>query len=215
MKTVHIVASRISNLFNISDAVRNIGYDVKLVHSADDMKDAGFLLLPGVGAFRDGIRVLGENGLAEGIHEHVSKGRPLLGICLGMQLLMQKSEEFGEYKGLGLIGGTARRFPNEDKEGHACKVPNVGWMQVRAENNDPKYDTIRDSVNDRYFYLVHSYYVVPDNTQDVFATASYGGLDYCVMIQKQNIWGCQFHPELSAHAGLNLLNKIIEGAGKV
>src|SRR5262249_17906714 len=143
-------------------------------------------ILPGVGAFGDAIQNLRRDGLDATLRDAVASGTPLLGLCLGLELLFSESEEFGRHEGLGLIPGRVRRF-----DGPGLRVPHVGWNQVMELQADPLLEGVPEG---NYFYFVHSYYVEPDRSEDALAWTAYGRL-FCSIARRGNVWGAQFHPE--------------------
>jgi imidazole glycerol-phosphate synthase subunit HisH len=190
----------IGNLASVRKAFAKVGAVAKVTSSPDEIAGAERLVLPGVGAFGKAAEHLAEHGLAEPVRKAISDGKPFLGICLGMQLLFETSEEAPGIKGLGLFKGNVRRF-----EG-VTKVPQIGWNEVRQARSSPLFASIPESA---FFYFVHSYYVVPRDSTSVLAFADYGG-EYAAAVGKGNVWGVQFHPEKSQAWGLALLKNFAE-----
>lgn len=218
-RKIAVVDYGLGNLFSVERAFRYIGAEVKITSEAKDIKNADYLVLPGVGAFGDGMSGLRERGLIEPITEFVESGRPFLGICLGMQLLMISSEEFGEHQGLGLVEGRVVRL-KEGKE--RVKVPHVGWnslmlpgfiahdKQNEADRSNLWNNTLLEGINPGMFvYFVHSYAVVPDDPQNILAETKYGDNTFCSVLRKRNIFACQFHPERSGKIGLNIYKQFL------
>lgn len=198
-----IIDYGVGNLFSLSSSLKSLGEEVKVSGNASDIKSADRLILPGVGAFGDAAKKLRENGLDKLIIEQASEGKPLLGICLGMQLLFDKSYEYGEYQGLGLIPGEV--VPMQGKIPEKLKIPHIGWnaLQLTADSPIFKYITKNEHV-----YFVHSYY--GENCGgSVIATAGYGR-DLTAAVQNGKVYGCQFHPEKSGQTGLNILRAFCE-----
>jgi glutamine amidotransferase len=167
----------------------------------DVVRGAKRLILPGVGAFGDAMENLRRSGLDRAILDAVRAGTPLLGLCLGLQLLFGESEEFGQHEGLCLIPGKVRKFQGQD-----LRVPHVGWNQVEGvRHQDPLLGGIPDG---SYFYFVHSYYVEPESAADVVCRTEYG-LPFCSVARRGNVWGAQFHPEKSQAAGRQLLRNFL------
>jgi glutamine amidotransferase len=166
--------------------------------------DAGAVVLPGVGAFRDCMRNLESMSLTEAIVRSIRKGKPYLGIFLGLQVLFTESEEFGVYKGLDILKGKVVRFRVD------LKVPHMGWNNVKILNRPPIFDGIED---ESFFYFVHSFYVVPDE-KDVVATTTDYGITFTSMVWKENILATQFHPEKSQETGLRILKNFGDFARK-
>jgi glutamine amidotransferase len=207
-KNIVILDYGLGNVKSISNALRKIGIEPNLTSNLDLILKADSLILPGVGAFSKGIDNLKQKGLFEAIHEYVKTGKPLLGICLGMQMLMDQSEEFGTNNGLGLIKGKVIKLPNSKdfKE----KIPHVSWNEI----NEPKIglwnETILDRIDNKSdFYFVHSFYTVPKFESNILATTNYAGIDFCSAIQNENVFGTQFHPEKSGKMGLLILSNFI------
>jgi len=193
---IAIVDYGIGNLASVRKAFAKVGAEAKVTSSPDEIAGAEKVVLPGVGAFGKAVEHLAEHGLVEPVSKAIADGKPFLGICLGMQLLFEASEEAPGVKGLGLLKGNVKRF-----EG-VPKVPQIGWNEVRQAKSSPLFASIPESA---YFYFVHSYYVVPRDSATVLAFADYGG-EYAAAVGKDNVCGVQFHPEKSQAWGLALLN---------
>ncbi len=200
---IQIVDYRLGNLFSIQQACRHAGLEAFVSHSAETLDQVDGIILPGVGAFGNAMSHLSELDLIEPLTRAVRLGKPLLGICLGMQLLFDSSEEFGAHQGLGLLPGSVRRLPDQTSESRKLRVPNTGWNRVELPEErvtDCNSWGLRDGA---FMYFVHSYHVVPDMASDNLAFTEYGQFRYCSAVQRKNIMGVQFHPERSAEAGLN------------
>jgi len=205
-----ILDLQISNIRSVVNAFRVVGHDPQVIKTAGEIVGADLLVLPGVGAFRAAMKRIREAGLADPLRRHaLEEKKPLLGICLGMQLLADRSEENGDTEGLGLIPGTVLRL-NGDQEGVA--VPNIGWHEVQKTRTDSLFPTALDGA---YFYHVHSYHLVPREDEAVAATIMFGHDRIATAVQKGNIAGVQFHPEKSQDAGLNLIASIMAGFGRL
>ncbi len=166
-------------------------------------------MLPGVGAFRDCIQNLREGGFVEPLLGHVKAGKPLLGICVGMQMLFDQSEEFGLHQGLGLIPGRVQRFPAGMVEGdERLKVPHMGWNSIHLRRPSPLFRGIEEG---SFVYFVHSYYCAAQDPSDVAASCRYGEVEFCASVWRDNIMATQFHPEKSQSIGL----KIFDNFGKM
>ena len=200
---VAIIDYGVGNLFSLKSSLDSLG--VKAVVTADKsvLQNAERIILPGVGAFGDAAAKLRQSGLSEFIKEQAKEGKPLLGICLGMQLLLDKSYEYGEHEGLGLISGEIR--PISDVIPSDLKIPHIGWnaLSFTKENTLFKYINNGDHV-----YFVHSFYATNCN-DSVIATAEYGAA-LTAAVAKDNVFGCQFHPEKSGSVGLNILRAFCE-----
>ena len=188
----------VGNLFSIKSSLDVIGAESVVTSDENVLRSADKIILPGVGAFRDARRKLSESGLDKVIIEEAKKGKPILGICLGMQLLFDKSYEYGEYEGLGLIKGEIR--PIVDVIGEGLSIPHIGWNPLIFKKKTPLFKYLNDG---DCVYFVHSYYAA-SCTQSVTATAEYG-CELTASAEEGNVYGCQFHPEKSGKAGLNIL----------
>ena len=190
-----IIDYKVGNLHNLKNALDFSSVDNRLVSVADDVRKANRILLPGVGAFAPAMEQLRKSGMLDVIQEKVEGGTPLLGICVGAQLLMDQSEEDGTHVGLGWIPGKVKRF------NHQLKIPQMGWNEVSQEKEDPLFQGVDDMM---HFYFVHSYHLLVENSEHVLGLSSYG-YDFASVVRKDNLWGVQFHPEKSQNAGLQLL----------
>lgn len=193
------------NLRSVMHALNHLRVDgLRLARTPDDLIGADKIILPGVGAFGAGMQQLHQQGLVEPLREAVAAGVPYLGICLGMQFLFDASDEMGNHAGLGILRGKVTRFP----ETLPLKVPHMGWNQLHVREAARLFERVQ---KEAYFYFVHSYYCLPDAESDVAATADYG-MPFCVAVQRDNIYGVQFHPEKSQRAGLQLLRYFVDMA---
>ena len=190
-----IIDYKVGNLYNLKNALDFSGVENQLVSHTDEVRKADRILLPGVGAFGPAMEHLRNSGMQEALQEKVLAGTPLLGICLGAQLLMDESEEDGSRVGLGWIPGKVKRFQ------HELKIPQIGWNQVSQQQKDPLFKNVADEM---HFYFVHSYHLNPENSEHVLGLSNYG-YDFAAVVCKDNLWGVQFHPEKSQNAGLQLL----------
>lgn len=199
---IAIVDYGMGNLQSVRKALAYIHCDAVITDEAAAIRSADGLIVPGVGAFGPAMEALKSKGLDEAIREFAATGKPVLGICLGMQLFMDSSEEGAEgepIRGLGLIPGKVVKFPYEQTVAQGLKVPQIGWNALEDVTGDLL--TEGDHV-----YFVHSYYCIPDNEADAAAKTTYG-IKYCVSLQRDNIFATQFHPEKSGEAGLQILIK--------
>lgn len=188
------------NLRSVENAISAVGGAPRLSSDPEEVRRSSRLILPGVGAFGDAMANLRSGGLDRALIDAVASGVPLLGLCLGLQLLFSESDEFGRHEGLALIPGRVRRF---DVPG--LHVPHVGWNQLESLRNDPLLEGVPEGT---YFYFVHSYFVEPDMPDDVLAWTSYGGM-FCSVARRRSVWGAQFHPEKSQDAGRRLLGNFL------
>jgi len=204
---IAIIDSGIANLRSAQKGFERVGADAKVVDDPRALHDASGIVLPGVGAFRDGIAKLQDGGFVEPLLRAIEAGKPVLGICLGLHFLFSESEEFGHHKGLNIIKGRVVRFPDAVESGSGgetrarLKVPHMGWNRIRIERQAPIFKGIPDG---GFFYFVHSYYVAPEDTGVVAATTEYG-LRFTSILWRDNLFACQFHPEKSQTLGLQLL----------
>lgn len=195
------------NLRSVQKGFERVGFEAVVTADPRVILEADRVVLPGVGAFRDCMRNLEQGGFVEPILKVIQDGRPFLGICVGMQLLLTDSTEFGRYQGLNVIPGHVLRFPEGMKDaGEALKVPHMGWNQLSISRRSQVFDGIDDGTN---VYFVHSYFARPDDTLVVAATTTYG-LEFCSAIWKDNIVATQFHPEKSQEKGLRILKNFGE-----
>lgn len=192
---IAIVDYGMGNLRSVEKGFLKVGVDVKVVTDAKKVDDAEGIVLPGVGAFRDCIRNLEKMSLIRPVLRSIEKGKPYLGICLGLQVLFSESEEFGICQGMDVLKGKVKRF------NMGLKVPHMGWNNVKIIKRPPIFKGIYD---ESFFYFVHSYYVVPDNIDIIAATTDYG-IPFTSMVWKDNIFATQFHPEKSQKMGLRIL----------
>lgn len=211
MVKITLVDYGIGNILSVQRAFEYCGAQVMTTDDPQTIKNADFLVLPGVGAFADGMRGLSERGLNEAILEFVSKERPFLGICLGMQMMMGESEEFGVHEGLGLIPGRVVRIPDQDVHGIRQKIPHIGWNSLVLPGEKANWKgTILEGIEiGETVYFVHSFTAVPINPTNRLADAYYNGQLISAAIQSGYLYGCQFHPEKSGVTGLKIINNFL------
>lgn len=198
-----IIDYGMGNLKSVKKALIALDFKAEITADPEDILKADKVILPGVGAFRDAIQTLNETSLSEAIREVVKKGTPLLGICLGMQLMFDKSYEYGEYEGLGLLPGEIIHFKPENmlqEHGERLKVPHMGWNNLEIVKADPLFKGIEDGSS---VYFVHSYYL--ETSEDIVSGYTTYGSHIAVAAQKDNIFATQFHPEKSGTIGLQIL----------
>ncbi len=201
---IAIIDYGVGNLFSLKSSFEAIGAEIIVTNNPDEIRRADKILLPGVGAFEDAAKKLRDSGLAGIILEEVKNGKPLLGICLGMQLLFEKSFEYGEHEGLGLIKGEIR--PISDVIPKELKIPHIGWNALHFKGEpSPIFKNIKDG---DFVYFVHSYYGA-NCDESVIATSEYGA-ELTAAVASNNVFGCQFHPEKSGEVGLNILRAFCE-----
>lgn len=190
-----IIDYGIGNLHSVSKALEKLGFENQISKDPDVVEKARALILPGVGSFGEAIEQIEKNNLIEVIRYSVQKEKPILGICLGLQLLFEKSQESTKKKGLSFIKGEVRKLPPTNK------VPHMGWNKILFTENNPFQESIP---NGRFFYFAHSYYVVPESEEIVVGISNYNVV-IPVIIKQNNIWGVQFHPEKSSKWGIHFL----------
>ena len=208
---VTVIDYGLSNLRSVQNALTHCGAEVELTNSPADVRAAEALVLPGVGAFRDGMAGLERLGLVEVIRQKAAEGTPLLGICLGMQMLFGESEEFGTCPGLGLIPGRVVKIPDTDVQGNPQKVPHIRWDPLfpaggRADFNGTVLEKVAAG---QECYFIHSYEAKPADEADRLADTRYGGRTVCAVAAYGSVVGCQFHPEKSGPVGLSILSQFI------
>ena len=200
---ISIIDYGVGNLFSLKSSLAALGWQARVTGDPAEIRNSEKLILPGVGAFADAARKLQDSGLADLVCELAGEGMPLLGICLGMQLLFQRSFEYGEHPGLGLIAGSVRPIADVVPEG--LKIPHIGWNALHLKGSHPlmRYTREGDCV-----YFVHSYYAA-DCDPAVIATTEYGA-ELTAAVASGNVYGCQFHPEKSGSVGLGILRAFCE-----
>lgn len=203
---IAIVDYGVGNLFSLRSSFAAIGIDAVATSDPEVIKNAEKIILPGVGAFEDAAKKLSETGLGELVIKEARQGKPVLGICLGMQMLFERSFEYGEHKGLGLIKGEIR--PISDVIPKDLKIPHIGWNALIFKKNSPLFKYINEG---DCVYFVHSYYAAGCE-ESISATAEYGS-ELCASVESGNVYGCQFHPEKSGNVGLNILRAFAETEG--
>lgn len=199
---IAIIDSGIANLRSVQKGFERVGHKAKIVETPQALRDAHGIVLPGVGAFADGIAKLKGAGFIEPLLREIERGKPLLGICLGLHFLFSESEEFGLHQGLNLLPGRVRRFPDQPQ----LKIPHMGWNRVHLTKEVPIMKGIPEG---SYFYFVHSYYVEPSHEAVVAAVTEYG-IPFTSMVWQANLFATQFHPEKSQTFGLQLLKNFGE-----
>ncbi|WP_347548819.1 imidazole glycerol phosphate synthase subunit HisH [Pseudalkalibacillus hwajinpoensis] len=197
---IGIIDYGMGNLYSVSKALERLGYDYFVSEVEEDLAKATGLILPGVGSFRDAMSILTETGLRTFIEKEVEAGKPLLGICLGMQLLFEESHENGHAEGFSFLPGKVKKFPGKDASGLTYKVPHMGWNRLVHQ----KDSFLMNEVGDEHVYFVHSYYVDTDDRDVLIASADYVE-EVPAVVGKGKVFGTQFHPEKSSHAGLTIL----------
>ena len=201
-KIITIVDYECGNIYSLLRILDKFGYKVELTNNPDKIKNADKVILPGVGSFKTGIDNLKKNNLDDAINFFLRRGNHILGICLGMQLLMEKSYEFGEHKGLGLIKGEVIKL----EKGQNYPIPHIGWSQIIFSNSKVESNFFLKNISKAsYFYFIHSYQVKNANKEEALCYTNYGKNYFSSIINENNIFGTQFHPEKSGRAGEKLL----------
>ena len=193
----------VGNLFSLCSSLTYIGQQAVVTADKDVIRQADKLILPGVGAFADAAKKLRDSGLDEVLREEVARGKDVMGICLGMQMLFEKSYEFGEHDGLGLLKGAV--VPMQGVIPSELKIPHIGWNELHFDKTHPLFRYLKEG---DCVYFVHSYFAT-DCADSVIATAEYGK-ELTAAVAKDNVMGCQFHPEKSGDVGLNILRAFLE-----
>lgn len=200
---VAVIDYGVGNLFSLCCSLEAIGADSKVTSDPDEIRRADKIILPGVGAFEDAARKLHDSGLDQVVIDEANSGKPLLGICLGMQMLFEESHEYGSYKGLGLLKGSIE--PLKGFVPNGLKIPQMGWNKLIIKKDNPLFKYIKE---EDCVYFVHSYYAHATD-DSVIATTEYG-VEVTAAVSKGNIFGCQFHPEKSGDVGLKILKAFCE-----
>ena len=202
---IAIVDYGVGNLFSLQSSLRSLGLETEVTADAGAFRTADRIILPGVGAFGDARAKLDATGLVPVLLEEAERGKPLLGLCLGMQMLFDRSFEYGEHSGLGLIPGEVV-FLGDALEDKTLKVPHMGWNSLEIVKDDPLF---RYFQNGEYVYYVHSFYA-GRCAESTLGTSRYGNVAVTGAVRRGNVWGTQFHPEKSGDAGLRLLRAFAE-----
>ncbi len=197
---IAIIDYGMSNLRSVRHAFEYLGTDARIVDDPTTLRNARAIVLPGDGAFGPATENLRGFGWLEPMHEAIARGVPFLGICLGMQLLFDSSQENGEHRGLGILRGRVKKFPRD-----AGKIPQIGWNQLRVNPTSRFLADVRDGT---YAYFVHSYYCEADDANAIAARTEYG-IEYASVVEHDNVWGAQFHPEKSGADGLKMLGNFL------
>lgn len=194
---IAIVDFKLSNLFSVAHACESVGIKAKITADPKDLEKADGVILPGVGAFGDAMKNLDFFGLTAAIKKHISNNKPFMGVCLGMQLLFDKSDEFGEHKGLGVFKGNVTKFNNKVAS-KKIRVPHIGWDKIDIRRNSGLFKGVPDQT---FMYFVHSYFCNPKDRDIIAATTNYEGFEFVSAVSSENVYAIQFHPEKSGKNG--------------
>lgn len=208
-KYVVIVDYGLGNLFSIEQACKYLGYSTTLSSKPDIILRASNIILPGVGSFEVAMRQLYKYNLIETLQNFVKTGKPIMGVCLGMQLLFNESNEFGKHNGLGFIEGSVIKFP-EMINNQKIRIPHIGWNTIYKGDLDWYNSPLQYTHNESLMYFVHSYYVKPDSKENILTYSNYEGFEFCSAVKKDNILGFQFHPEKSGKEGLMIYDNFLK-----
>ena len=200
---IAIIDYGVGNLFSLKSSLREIGAEAVVTSDEKVIAEADRIILPGVGAFEDAARKLRESGMAEVVKREAAAGKPMMGICLGMQLMFDVGYEYGVHEGLGLIKGSVRPIADVIPEGY--KIPHIGWNLLKFKQESPLFKYIKE---DDYVYFVHSYYAA-ECDEAVIAVTEYGA-ELTAAVANGNVYGCQFHPEKSGEVGMKILKAFME-----
>lgn len=210
MTTVGVINYGVGNLRSVHNALNHVGAKPVISEDASTLMNCDRIIFPGVGAFAYGMAELVKRGLHEVVHSACEKGKPLLAICVGMQLLFDRSSEFGNHEGLGIVSGDVEQFPKNANQESTLRLPNVGWLPVsrKAASGGISETVLKDVDETSRFYFIHSFHA-PAHTPNTAATASYAGHDFTAIVARDNLIGTQFHPEKSGSDGLRLLANFV------
>ena len=203
LKNVIIIDYQLGNLYSVKQACDTVGINAKISCEKDDILNADALILPGVGAFIEAMNNLKKLNLDLAIIQKVKSGVPIFGICLGLQLLFTESEEFGAGKGLDLISGVIKRFP-EQYQNKKIRVPQIAWNTIYNHDQDWRKTALKEIRNNEFMYFIHSYYVEPQDKNNILTQTNYDGVEFCSSVNYQNIFATQFHPEKSSDKGISI-----------
>ena len=206
---IGIVDYSLGNLYNIERSLKYLGYTVKFIQQSKDLENIDGLILPGVGSFSVGMQNLKKSNLDQGIQNFVKSGKPLLGICLGMQILASSSEEFGQHQGLNLIPGKVSHIGDTNSDDSPRKVPSIGWKNINVKQSTNTFNNALSLHENQSVYFVHSFHFLPEDEGHLIASYDYGDTKISAAVQKDNIIGYQFHPEKSGQNGLKILESFL------
>lgn len=200
---IAIIDYGVGNLGSVLNAFKYLGYDAKVTSNKEEILNADKVVLPGVGAFKDAMDAFREKGFVEVINKVIESNKPILGICVGMQMLFEYSNEFGRHKGLGIMKGEIIKF--KESKDNSYKIPQMGWNQIEVVDDNP----LLKGLNGKDVYFVHSYHLT-GNDENIIAYTEYAGVKYGSAVKSNNVYACQFHPEKSGETGLQILRNFGE-----
>ena len=209
-KKITIIDYGCGNILNLARAIKFVGYEVDVTHDKNKIINSSYVILPGVGAFGNAMKQIEKYNLHNTILEYAKSNKPLLGICLGMQILLTVSYEFGVHKGLGLIEGKVIKISNEKNK--EIKIPHMGWNEIYPNNNKKEWKNkiLKNSSIGKSFYFVHSFVCITKDHDSTIAVCNYSDISIPAVVATGNVFGCQFHPEKSADNGLAVLKNFCE-----
>ena len=205
---IAVIDYQLSNMFSIKNALSILGFEVEITSDYSTILSCDGAILPGVGSFPEAIDNIKELNLDNAIKDFIASGKTFVGICLGFQLLFDKSDEIEDTFGLGILSGEVKSFSALNNK---IRIPHVGWNNIKKKqvpNIKNNFDPLMKLKDQEYFYFVHSFYVEPEDNRDIYTTTEYGGHNFCSSILKDNIFACQFHPEKSGKKGIRILSEI-------
>ena len=210
MKKITIIDYGCGNILNLIRAIKFLGYEIETTNNKKKIMNSTNVILPGVGAFGNAMKQINKYNLKDAILEYANSNKPLLGICLGMQILLTKSYEFGIHEGLGLIEGSVVKIPSEQNK--KIKIPHTGWNEIYPSNGQKEWKNkiLENSLIEKDFYFVHSFICLTTKPSSTIAVCNYSGITIPAVVSINNIFGCQFHPEKSSDNGLNILKNFCE-----
>jgi len=215
-KRVIILDYQLGNLFSVKQACHSVGVDAEISSDKNAIATADAVILPGVGAFMEAMNNLRSLDLISPLNDFVASSKPLLGICLGLQLLFTESEEFGNDKGLNYINGKIKKFPVKNILDNKMKVPHIGWNKLKKSNLDWNNTPLKNLKEDSYMYFVHSYFVEPDYNNNILSCTNYEQVKFCSSVtNNSNIFATQFHPEKSGELGLSIYSNWANSNGLI
>ena len=206
---ISIIDYKMSNLHSVQAACKYLGIDSEITSDHKKIMDSRIAILPGVGSFGNAMENLRSLGLDNTIKEFISTGKQFVGICLGLQLLFEKSEEFGSHSGLKIIDGDVKKFEINKLEPKKYKIPNIGWNKILHNKLDWENSFLKSIPDESFMYFVHSFYVAPKDSNIILSETNFGGENYCSSINFENIFATQFHPEKSGEIGLRVYSNML------